>query len=268
MIINCDNCGEPAMPSDSKCWHCGAPLPGREPDKDETIRVANSWKEGANPRLVLIYGLITAIVIIGALALMAYLGRLPKLQVGVGTRVPESWQAVTPVNMSFYVNLPGDWFLLDASDKDQRQQLQELVSREPVFEIAGRPLGASLDDWRITFLGYQGSLGGQLPPLLFVIGESDRLAGLSYQEAMGYLAETGYQVKEVFQVDNFDKSHLSIYVRLTLDEDEENWLVCRQQYIRHQLEGILVSFCAPEAIYPGQEEKIVNILESFQYFPR
>lgn len=268
MNVTCEYCGEPAMPSDSKCWHCGKPLPNREVAENDVVTAATSWQSTGKSSAVIAYGIITLLVIVAAVIVMASLGSQPLLQIGVGTRTPEEWISILSADASFYVNLPEEWNRLDGANPDQLERLKSRLAEDDFLEKATLPFGDAVDDLEIVFIAAEEKKIGDLPASFLVIGNSPSLSALSYEEAIQYLSLGDYQVRETNIVENFDKSNLSIYVRTPLDDEAGGSLRCRQQFIHGERDSLLVSACAPDNLYRGQEAKLLTLMESFQRFSK
>ena len=75
MNLRCENCGQPAQDSDSTCWHCGEPLPGREQRRSEKVQAKEHWGQTASPSMLGIYLGSTILVVVAALLVMRSIGR-------------------------------------------------------------------------------------------------------------------------------------------------------------------------------------------------
>jgi len=268
MQVKCDQCGEPALPTDSTCWHCGQTLEGREGLNADVKTAGDSWRGTDGTNAVVAYGIMTALVIVAALVVMGMLGSRPLLQIAVGTKTPEEWKSVLPADNAFIVDLPEEWVVWDGSDADQSESLDRRLSEDAYLILGTHPFGAEVDDMEIRFVAQDDNVVNDLPRLFLVVANSHVLAGLSYQEAIQFLSKSEYQVRRVEIVDNFDKSNLSISVETPLDDGEGDSLRCRQQYILGNESVLLVAVCSPEIRYPVQEHNILSILESFQRLSR
>jgi hypothetical protein len=268
MHVICDQCGEPALATDSTCWHCGQPLAGRERLNVDVKTAADSWRGTDNTNAVVAYGIMTALVIVAALVVMGMMGSRPMLQIAVGTQTPEEWKSISPADNAFFVNLPEEWDVWDGADEDQSESLDRRLSEDAYLTLGTHPFGAEVDDMEIRFIAQDENAVNELPGLFLVVANSQVLAGLSYEEAIQFLSKSEYQLRRVEIVDNFDKSNLSISVETPLDDGEGDSLRCRQQYILGNESVMLVAVCSPEIRYQAQEHNILNILDSFQRLSR
>jgi hypothetical protein len=262
MSDRCVHCGEPALESDTVCWHCGMPLPGREESKAPQKQVKEGWQQSSPPATVAMYAGITIAVILAAFLVMVYLGRLPLLQIRFGTRAPDQWETIVSADNGFILSLPGSWGWTDGTIEDQAMAINDLLGADNKYGFGTFPFGAEVDDLKIQFIAEPSSPpGNQLSPFL-VIARSRLLNRLTYEEAVDFLLTSDYRVKEARFVDNFDKSHVSIIVQTSLAEDLE--LNCRQQFILGESEAMLVSLCSPSSRYQANIATFEGILESFQ----
>ena len=268
MPVKCEHCGEPALSSDSTCWHCGQPLAGREGKYAEVITAGDSWRRTGKTNAVIVYGIMTILVIVAAIVVMAMIGRQPLLQIAIGTQTPKEWKSVSPADKAFFVNLPERWAVWDGADDDQSESFNRRLSENEFLILGTHPFGAEVDDIQINFIAQEENRVNGVPGLFFVIANSQKLAGLSYDEAVQFLSNSDYQVRKTLIVDNFDKSNLSITVQTPLNDEQGDALRCRQQFILGEADVMLAAVCAPDGRYPAQEAKILAILESFQRLSR
>lgn len=269
MNLRCENCGHAALDTDSTCWHCGEPLPGREERGREEVKVRESWTRDAGPGSIVIFGGLTLLVVIAALLVMNWLGQQPRLQARLGARTRPGWTFLTAANRAFTISLPDDWSWLDTADPDAAAALASLVDQESRWRLATHPLGAEISDMTIVF-----AAGSALPnesqgPIL-VVASSPLLNGVTYQEVVNFLSNSDYDVGQVRYVDNFDKSHVSIVIDTPLDDalsEAENAqaIRCRQQFVLGRQKSLLISLCAPTGRFAAFSNTFDEILESFQH---
>lgn len=255
------------MPTDTVCWHCGEPLAEIEESFQEVAKPVSDRKQEGAGESPLVYGVMTAFIIVAAVIVMFLLGNRPRVQIGLGTIVPGSWQSVSPEDLSFYVNLPSDWQAWDGSDRDLADEFKEVLSRNSRFLAGTQPLGAEVADMQVTFVALDEGSGTDAGEFFLVVGLSRRLAGLTYEEAGQFLSQSDYAVRRVEYIDDFDRSHLSIDVEVQADGIDEGILRCQQQFIRGDSESMLASLCGPRRFYLNRQFEISKILDSFQGFP-
>lgn len=262
MRERCDHCGEPALNTDTVCWHCGMPLPGRKEKNTPKEQVKEKWQVLVSPSSVAMYAGMTIFVILAALLVMVYLGRLPLVQVRFGTRIPAHWQQIISADNGFILSLPESWWWIDGSIDDRGITISDQLAKEKRFDMGTHPFGAEVADLEIQFIAETSSPSEAQLPLFLVIARSNLLNRLTYEEAKDFLLQSDYQVNEAQFVEDFDKSHLSIDVHTDLDENLA--MHCRQQFIRGDTEAMLMSLCAPSSRYQANINIFEGILESFQ----
>lgn len=253
-----------ALDTDSNCWHCGEPLPGRENAGRKKIKARDSWLREAGPGSVAVYAGLTLLVVAAALMLTRTLGSQPQLQVRLGTRTSQGWTFFTAEDRRFTVTLPDSWTWLDGTDPAVAESLRSKVEESPHFQLATHPLGAETSDLTILFVaeGRQTS-DGEGP--FMTIGTSPLLNRLTYQETVSFLMNSDYDVQEVRFVDDFDKSHVSIIINTPLTGEAGRTIRCRQQFVLGREESLLASLCAPEDNYPAHSSQFDEIMATFQY---
>lgn len=258
----CDHCGEPALDTDTVCWHCGMPLPGRKELNTPKDHLKEDWQQSISPSSVAMYTGMTIVVILGALLVMVYLGRLPLVQVRFGTRTPAQWESIISADNDFILSLPESWWWIDGSSKNHRVAIKDLIAEEKTYNISTYPFGAEVADLEIQFVAETNSAStSQLLPFL-VIARSSLLNRLTYEEAIDFLLKSEYQINEAKLVDDFDKSYVSIFVHTDIDEDLD--MRCWQKFIRGETEAMLVSLCAPTSRYQANINTFEEIMGSFQ----
>jgi hypothetical protein len=130
--------------------------------------------------------------------------------------------------------------------------------------IAGTyPLGEAVDDLELAIVGFGPAMGVDIIPAFMVVATSNKLNRLSYEDAEIFLVEGDFSLAELRYIDNFDRSHLSITTETTLD-GSENSIRCRQQFVKGEESGMLVSLCAPSYRYAVHQFLFEEILNSFQ----
>jgi hypothetical protein len=284
MNVRCENCGRAALDSDETCWHCGAPLPGREGAGRKLVKARESWAHGAGPASIAVFGGLTLMVVLAAILVMVSLGRRPQLQVLLGTRSLPGWRFVTAADQAFTLALPGGWTWLDGASAESAATLAALVEDEPRFLLATHPLGAESDDVHIVFAAAD-PLPGLGEKANLVVAASPLLNRLTYQEATSFLTGSDYDVLSARFVDDFDKSRVDIVVDTPLvnaplvdgrpdsvppdgaaEEGGEGLVMrCRQQFVLGREQSLLVSLCAPRGRFAVYSQTFDNVMASFQH---
>ena len=145
MSRHCPNCDQRLLADEQVCWQCGAQLqPQTEPAPVATVSGnARSWR--SDP--LVIYGAITGFVILIALLLTGYLGRLPRSQVTVGNP-PEGWVVAGDPSRTFALFLPEDWFL----HLEEDNALSTALGQHDFYRLALSPLVDYVEDDEVTLL--------------------------------------------------------------------------------------------------------------------
>ena len=255
--MRCPRCDQQLLPDEVVCWQCGYRI------REDVEGKAVEERAVANPGLptpVIVYGLLTAFVIVAALLVTASLGRQPRLQ-AAGVPLEDGWQVVADDAQTFSVYLPQTWTWFDVSDGEGEQAIAQLLASAPEYLKATEPLTGYVEDEEVLFLA-QGSdapgLGSGLGAFLVAV-RSETLNGLTPGEAIGLARENKDLVTEARQVNDIDRS----YVALRIEYDEQNGeLHCRQQFTTGEQFALLLAFCYT----PGRfrEDAANTIMQSAQ----
>ena len=268
MKIKCENCGEPAMPSDATCWHCGQPLKNGAAKSVDVVTSADTWRETRNTINVIPYLIITIVVIVAAILIMSMIGRKPLLQMALGATIPNGWKSVSPADNEFFVYLPEGWRFWDGANADQVQEFESRMREDDNLTLGAHPFGAEVEDLEILFLAQEENVPEDQAGLFLVFGKSHTLGELTYVEASNYLNASDYRIRGTRLVEDFDKSNLDILIDTPLDDGTGDSLRCRQSFILGSEEAMLVAVCSPEVRYPAQEYQMLTLLESFQWLAK
>ncbi len=114
MTDRCQNCDRPLLKSDTKCFHCDMPVPGREP----TIQALEASQ--VDLRTAVRYGgLVLALMVVGAL-LLNWMGAGVEAQAASTPTpaAPAGWQEYVPPEVNYRVWLPADWVLFIPDNPD------------------------------------------------------------------------------------------------------------------------------------------------------
>ena len=266
MNIRCENCGQPALASDSTCWQCGEPLPGREQQSSVKVQAKERWGPATSPTTLVIYLASTLIVIVAALLVMRSIGRQPLVQLRLGTRPPPGWQVVTQHDKLFALDLPGNWRWLDRADPEQASEIEALMQRNDLYRSGLEPWSSGVVDMSVLFLAFDPQNHSDVAAAFIVIGRSKTLSRLSYDGAQQYLESGEYPILDVAMVDDFDKSHLGVLVDIPGLSGETDTLRCKQQYVHRQEGAIVVAGCAPASQFGANETLFTYSLAGFQWF--
>lgn len=265
MNIRCENCGQPALESDTTCWHCGEPLPGREQEQLEKVQVKEHWGPVTSPSTLAIYLASTVFVIVAALLVMRSIGQEPLVQVRLGTRPPPDWRTFTQADQLFTLDMPGDWRSLDWTVPEQASEIEALTNSSDLFRSGLEPWNTEVDDMDLIFLALDPDEEIELQNPFMVVGRSNTLSRLSYDGAMKYLGGSDYAVLEFEMVDDFDKSHLSVLVDIPVGVNESDTLRCRQQFVGNRHDAVIVATCVQAGRFALHEALFASALSAFQW---
>ena len=266
MDVRCENCGQPALTNDVVCWHCGQPLPGREHAAEETIQVKESWLPGDQLYSLGFYVALTVLLIVATLIVLNSLAKRPLVQVGLSSFPANEWQVFTDTGINFTLNLPNEWEWFEGADLEQRAMMEAVFETNPHILMGVFPLGSDVEDFDFPFLAIRPVPSENLSPAFIIVGRSELLNRLTYEDAQRYLQNEDFKVIEMEFVEDFEKSHLSIFSEVaTLDRDFES-LLCNQQFIRGEREGLVVAACAPSNRYGSYKIAFEEVMASFQRF--
>lgn len=279
--IRCENCGQPALETDTVCWHCGQPLTGRgkqakaesqivaqaqpdpPPPAEPPAQVKDRWQEPRAFGDLAFYIGLTALVILGVLMVIGRLGRYPLVRASIGERPLFEWDNINDAALTFALQLPRAWERYDGQDPDQAAAFRQQFDQSELYRQGTLPLTSGVGDVQYVFLALS-PRPRELPPAFLVVGKSEILSRLNYEEALQFLAESEVTVREAFMVEDFDRAFLSTLVEIPVAAEGFENLRCRQQYIRGRSESLLMALCAPEPRYAFYEESFGAIYQSFQ----
>jgi hypothetical protein len=279
--IRCENCGQPALETDTVCWHCGQPLAvkraqattesqlGAQPEPDPSLsaepaaQVKERWQERPAAGDIAFYLGLTALVIFGVLLVMGRLGRYPLVRASIGERPLFEWDNISDAALTFALQLPRVWEHYDGQDPDQAAAFRQQLQQSELYRQGTLPLTSGVGDVQYLFLALS-PRPNELPPAFLIVAKSATLSRLDYQEALQFLPDSEVAVREAFMVEDFDRQFLSSLVEIPVEAEGFENLRCRQQYIRGQPESLLMALCAPEPRYAFYEESFDAIYNSFQ----
>ncbi len=264
MASNCINCGQPLLENDASCWQCGQPVDEANASVADSPLVKDKWEEtssSSNISALAIYGGLTILLLLSALAVTIYLGRQPLVQ-AANQRAAAGWAHVTNLRRDFTFLAPVEWELYDFDDSDAVDDaFAQLLASRPELTAATRPLSAAADDLLILFVAIgQGAIGEGVSPEFVVVAQSRALNDLTSDEAIiaarRIAEETGVAtVSAADYVEDFAKSHLSLDVEIPLETYE---LHCQQQFVTGVSVSLIVAGCGPNEVV------LEEILSSFQ----
>lgn len=253
----CDNCGNPVLPTDIVCWHCGRHLEKQTTGVAEsTIEHDSEQEKRAEEELepfprqtILAYGALTAVTVILLLLAMRSLGRAPIISVDASTQ-EGGWISVTDQEQRMVVNIPVDW---EWSTPDI---LLSSVPEELNWDTAVAPLGTLVPDAEVI-------LTVENENAQIIVIHSQRLGRLSTQQAIDALKQEefeGLTIENSQLVGNMAEQPMADF---TITHDTEN-LECKQRFIPVEDAGLVVATCSPQNNVVRYAKLFDTVLNSFQ----
>jgi hypothetical protein len=279
MNIRCENCGQLSLETDKLCWHCGRPLAGRDIEEPEKVAVNQGWQQTQSWGAISGYVAVAVFVILAAILVTRILGQQPRVSANVGDRAPEGWEAVMDSNSRFTFYLPQAWTWFGPERRERRPDppLSYLLETGPVFTLGTNPFGGETDDLEIDFLAVpisdtaafedESSLIEALitADAFMLVGRSQRLNDLAYEETVQFLLNSDYRILEARQQEELDRSYLTIFVETPVEAaDDFEFLRCNQQFFLGRTESMLVTLCAKNTVYTSYQRTFSDILTSFR----
>ncbi|MCB8944165.1 MAG: hypothetical protein H6658_10460 [Ardenticatenaceae bacterium] len=266
MTQSCPNCNQTVLPTDTVCWQCGYRLtkqpaaPKARPDAPTAVAPAEPFSLSA----VMVYGGVTAVLVIFLLLTMRGLGKRPLVFLHPDTNVNTGWLPVTDQSLQFTLDIPPTWHSFDKQDPAQRQALADLLAEEAAVAGAVVPLDTAVTDMEIVMvmMAEQVETTDALPGFV-VVAQSKALGRLSSDEVVQLVGrETAVTVTEVNRFRSFlGDNRLSLLLEMPPTSHE---LTCQQHIIYSQTGAFLLAGCAPANQYAVYREPLEKILGSFQ----
>ena len=272
MADHCPNCDRPVLATDVTCWHCGYQLPKKSNARlpgapASTGRLPASAEAAAKPgeydwRALVVYGLLTAAIVVGLGLVMRSLNRQPILVRSAGMNLGGEWVIVTDSELRYTLSFPTDWQWIDAPARAQNELLGKVIERQPYIGHALKPLGELAGDVEIVAAAVGTRLLEDTDPKPFVVvGRSERLRGVGVQDALDLLDERPFQVTEK-AID----THLAGQTQARFNIlDGDNAYQCRHLFVAgDEKPAYLVAACAPQPRFGSLKQDLDDILDSFQ----
>ena len=198
MTTKCPNCGQPALETDTICWHCGQSLP-REKSQTEPAEVTAVSPESPPFPLpsILAYGGLTLVIIIALLGVMQALGRQPQVVPSLGSSLKPGWTAVTDDNQTFTLNLPAQWQRLDRYDPEQEDAFIAALRQNDQYQAALATYDAVANDRQLLLLVQAEPTETEtaVPPFILVT-RSQQISQLTPEQMTSFL-EANLHVQRV-----------------------------------------------------------------------
>lgn len=248
MSRHCPNCDQRLLADEQVCWQCGAQLQPQTDSAPVTTAAGSARKWRSDP--LVIYGAITGFVILVALLLTAYLGRLPRSQLTVGNP-PDGWVIAGDQPHPFALFLPEDWSLHVEEDAALRTALRQ----HDFYGRALSPLMDYVEDEEVVLLAT-----GAQPTTFLIVGRSPRLNRLSTGDAATLARADDEPVLDSRQLESQGAPQAEF--RIELETDDSGPLQCRQRFLRGLDAAFIFSLCTSSTGL--QEEAADTILSSIR----
>jgi hypothetical protein len=248
------------------CWHCGYEL--APPTAVTTTPSSTLAAEEAEPfslSAVSVYGVLTAVIIIGILLTMRSLGQRPLVLLNPDTNINLGWTPITDPDLQFTFDLPPEWELFNNLDSEKAADFAALLAGEPQLAASVAPLGIEAADTDLLMIVMTDTPEGVTAvPAFVTIARSTVLRQLSLEDTILFaqqnsgdtiLAETSLFTSF------FGDNRAQIVVEMPFTPDT---LTCYQHIAQTAKESYLVVGCAPSRRYGIYRETIDGILSSFQ----
>jgi hypothetical protein len=261
MAKACPNCGQPTLETDITCWHCGWQL---APQK--TARPVTKQRPTATAALpyplstIMLYGAMTAVVLIALLLVMRSLGQKPLITIHPETRLGANWTPVTDGAQRFTLDLPADWRWLDG-DSDQRA-LTDALAEDGRFHAALAPLGDLIEAGDILLIASYTPFAADDLAGLVVVAHSEILDRLTPEQAIQWSGQNTADL--VIQEARLAEGFTGVTHALLLVENPNSGWRCRQHFTPGPADSFLVAACAPRSWFPRYAGDLQNIVASFQ----
>lgn len=249
MSRRCPNCDQHLLADETVCWQCGAQV---QPESSvapvtPTKNRAATWR--SDP--LIIYGAVTALVLLTTLLLTAYLGRLPLAQTQMGNP-PSGWVAVSDPARQVALFLPQDWSRYTAPD----EALTQVLEQHDFYDQALAPLVEYVEDEEVVLLAT-----GARPTTFLIIARSVRLNRLSPADAAFLAGDGDDRVVDAREIAPAQGASQAAFL-VELPTESAAPLQCRQRFLRGIDSAFLFSLCSSENGL--QEEAAGVILSSIQ----
>lgn len=270
MKYQCENCGQPALETDTICWHCGHSLPrhrNKPEGKAADTAVSPSQPLSATlplPRIAA-YGGLTLVIIIALLWVMQTLGQQPQVVQSLGDTLPPGWTAVTDYNRQFTLNLPAQWTVLDRYEPQQEAAfIAELRQNDP-YQTVLAPFDAAADDRQLLLLAQADQTEVETAvPAFILVTRSRQLNQLTPQQMTNLLQASPAEI-------DLQRANLEVSVNgreqityITAMPYRDQLLRCQQLFYNDDPDSYLIIGCVSKDGYSVYTNLFHDILVSFQ----
>ncbi len=277
MTDTCQNCGQPALETDTICWHCGQPL-ARKKDKTNQAVEKTAVSPESLPSLPLqsiaAYSGLTLIIIIALLWVMQDLGQQPQVVRGLSSSLKPGWTAVTDHNQLFTLNMPAQWQKLDRTDPLQEETFITTLRQNSQYQSALAPYDAMADDRQLLLLAQADQTETDTEtavPAFILVTRSRQISQLTPNEVTTQLeaGPAGLELQRVNLEASVDGREQVTYIAALPYENQT--LRCQQLFYLSENDSdnddpasYLIIGCVSQDSYPTYTNIFHDILVSFQ----
>lgn len=267
MRRSCENCGQPALDTDTICWHCGQALtpkevaPAPKPTKRNVVAIPEPTSPEPLPMVAItVYGTITAVLIVSMLLVMHSLGQRPLVMFNPETGMNREWVPITAYDQRFTLDLPLGWAWLQ-NDQDA---FATLIAEGEVFETAVYPLGTIAKDMDYLLVAMPQDVTPSGTGFI-LITRSHRLGPLTPAQSIALVEQSSanFNLVEADKAVSFTGLPLAEFM-LELPVTEDGILRCRQYFMPDTDAAYLLAGCAPQPEFSNFVGTFDRVLTSFQ----
>ncbi len=271
MAFLCDNCGQPALETDTICWHCGQklsqPAPKPKPKKVSTAPAVEEEAVAAVLALtpLAVYASLTIVIVMSLFVVMNALGQQPQVVPSLASSLKPGWTAVTNQTRNFTLNLPTQWLILDRFDETEEADFIALVAQNKQYQDALNPYAEMANDRQLLLIAVanETDVDTAVPPFVLVT-RSQELSRLSLEQMAEQLGRepAGITLHRSNLIAGLNGREQTIHI-LTLPFVNQP-LRCQHLFYNDTPDSYVVIGCATEADYGNYTNIFHDILVSFQ----
>lgn len=268
MSKHCPACDQLILEDETVCWHCGQPLgtnttTSTAPATASEISPSPDLRRAVTSPLA-IYAALSTLVIAAACLLTVLLGAQPRAS-AASSSPPDGWLAVVDRQRTISLFLPEQWQLWDATNEDERAEVNAIFERASIYREATAPLGMLATDVEpVLFATGAEATDYQEPGPFLLVAQSQTLNRLDRPEAIALARAGGVPVLSATTVDDFEKRYVALLVA-PAGEGDDTWR-CQQQFTTGREKAVIVALC----YRPGtiDVDALATIEESIQRIAR
>lgn len=268
MAHKCNNCGQPALETDTICWHCGQPLPQQKnPTKNEVeVATADPTPTAAAPlplQSIAAYGGLTLLIIIIFLTVIQALGNQPQVVQSLGESLKPGWTDFTDHNRTFTLNLPMQWARLDRYNPEQEDAFIKQLRENDQYQAVLAAYDAAADDRQLLFLSQANLPETAVAPFVLVT-RSQQFSQLTPDQMTAYLDSKppGLAVLRANLEATVNGREQVTYITAMPYKDDT--LRCHQLFYKDTPASYLIIGCVSGDGYSEHTNIFHDILVSFQ----